>query len=67
MKFLTNLYDPTREDAEMKIIRKVNQTQDQAWESQKKWLVDKTIGKPQATKTYTIKDLEKMNMIGVYS
>lgn len=33
----------------------------------KKWLEGKVLGKPKATDTYTVEDLEGMGMVGVYA
>ena len=66
MKYLTNLYDPKREDAKYLIHTLPHESEAEAWRRQVEWLKDKHIGRPQATKTYTIEQLEDMGYVGVY-
>ena len=66
MKFLTNLPDPKREDARFNIMNGPHESPTVAWRRQKEWLKGKHIGRPQATKTYTVEQLEVMGYVGVY-
>lgn len=67
MKHLTNLYDPTREDAKSLIITMPGETPGEAWERQKRYLADKVIGLPKATGAYSVQELERMGMVGIYA
>lgn len=66
MRFLTNIYDPTRSDAVEKTVPLPGQTRQAAFDQQRKWLSGKTIGNPKATDAYTSWQLHKMGMVGVY-
>ena len=66
MKYLTNLYDPKREDAKIFISTMTHETPTEAWKRQMEWLKGKHIGRPQATKAYTVEQLEAMGYVGVY-
>ena len=66
MKHLINLYDPKREDAEFNIRTRPYEMPLEAWTRQMEWLKGKHIGRPQATKTYTVEQLEDMGYVGVY-
>lgn len=67
MRWLTNLYDPTRHDAPLMVQRLVNETNTEAWEREKRYLADKVIGRPHETIAHTVDELERMGMVGVYS
>lgn len=67
MKWLTNLYDPTRYDAPWRVQRLMNETYMEAWEREKRYLADKVIGRPNETVDYSVEELERMGMVGVYS
>ncbi len=67
MKHLTNLCDPSLEDAKTRIIPRPDETEDEAWNRMQKWLKGKVIGKPKATESYTVEQLEKQNIVGIYS
>jgi len=66
MNWLTNLYDPKRDDARACLILFIDETEQDAWERQKAWLSDKIIGRPKATDMYTVEQLEAMGLVGVY-
>ncbi len=66
MRYLTNLYDPRKQDARMQIVTMLHETPDEVWKHQQEWLKGKHIGRPQATTTYTIEELEAMGYVGVY-
>ena len=67
MKHLTNLYDPTRWDARVRIICCEGETSDEARQRLQRFLADKTIGKPKATRKYSVEQLEADNIVGVYA
>jgi hypothetical protein len=66
MKYLSNTYDPNAANAFYKVTRAYDETQVEAWQHRLEWLKGKIIGEPQATKTYTVKQLKAMNMVGIY-
>ena len=72
MKFLTNTHDPKDiENAKMSLALSFEDMYDQkgresAWQRHLDYLSDKFIGRPQATTTYTVEQLEAMGMVGVY-
>ena len=65
-KFLTNIYDPNKEDAFWTVLRSWDETQEQAWSHHLYWLKDKILGRPQESDFYTTEQLESMGMVGVY-
>ncbi len=67
MRFLTNLFDPTHDDAKKYIITHTGETREEAWASQERWLRDKVVGRPQGTEAYSVEDLEAMNTVGIYA
>jgi hypothetical protein len=67
MKWLTNIYDPSRPDAQLHVYSGPKEDRDRAWKDHLAWLKDKVILEPQATDTYTVEQLEEMGMVGVYS
>lgn len=66
MQFLTNKYNPTMPDAKERIYRLADETQQEAWERQERWLSDKVLGIPQKTGAHTVLELVRMGMVGVY-
>ncbi|NIQ88787.1 MAG: hypothetical protein GWN93_06765 [Deltaproteobacteria bacterium] len=66
MKFLTNIYDPKRLDAKNKVGRQDNETLEEAWQRQQEWLSGKLIDAPQATEHFTVAELVRLGMVGVY-
>jgi hypothetical protein len=72
MKFLTNTHDPKDvEGAKMSLALSFEdmsypQGREIAWQRHLDYLSDKRIGRPQATTTYTVEQLEAMGMVGVY-
>lgn len=66
MNWLTNIYNPTAPDAFLKLEVKENEDRNIAWEKYSKWLEDKVIGLPKATEYYTVEQLQKENLVGVY-
>ena len=55
MRWITNILDPKKYKDSPQAIRNLNE-----------WLSDKIIGEPQATTTYTVEELKKFDMVGVY-
>ena len=67
MKWLSNMYDPESIMAQFHVMRAADQTHEEAWQMYLEWLKGKYIGAPKATKVYTVAELIKMNMVGVYA
>lgn len=67
MKFLSNTFDPNHKYAQIYVIREGDQTREQAWDRYMHWLSGKIIGMPQETDKYTVDELIRLNMVGVYS
>ena len=66
MKWLSNVYDPTLPDAKSHVLCVGDETREEAWESQEQWLFDKVLGVPQETDAYTVLELVRAGMVGVY-
>ena len=66
MKWLTNLYDPKRSDARSQLHVRQDETSQEAWDNQRVWLANKTIGRPETTDMYSVAELEAMGLVGVY-
>lgn len=60
MRHLSNIYDHRKPDAR-------NTTPEEAWRQHLEWINRNVIGRPQATETYTVEQLEAMGMIGIYA
>jgi hypothetical protein len=73
MKWLTNIYDPRKtEEAKRSLCLSFDEASDpqgreRAWQRHLEWLADKVVGRPQASGTYTVEELEVMGLVGVYS
>ena len=67
MKWLSNTYDPTKEDAIQAVCRDIGETQQEAWKRQQDWLKGKVIGEPKATESFTVEELKRVDLVGVYS
>jgi hypothetical protein len=72
MRFLSNITDPNRPDAQMGLTLSFDdflnpQGREQAWARHLDWLKDKVISDPKATDAYTVEQLKEMGMVGVYS
>jgi hypothetical protein len=74
LRFLSNTHDPKAENAmamhaysyeAMAIHDLVRMVEE--WESHLRWINAHVTGRPQATKHYTVEQLETMEMIGVYA
>jgi len=67
-RFCGNTSDPANEEvARMALSISFYETREEAWERHLQWLEDKDIRRPKATKTFTVEQLEKMGLVGVYS
>ena len=67
LRHISNIYDPTRQDAKVWVAYGAYETQDEAWQRIQRFLADKVIGRPKATKKYTVEQLEAENFVGVYA
>ena len=67
MKWLTNTYDPERNDAKYSLPVRISETREYAWQKHLAYLADKHIGEPKATVNYTVDELKQMGYVGVYA
>lgn len=65
-KWLSNIFDPYRQNSVRNMAHGPHETPQEAYEHQEKWLADKVIGPPQATEAYTSEELRAEGIIGVY-
>jgi len=67
--FVSNLYDPTREDAESRLVGANIQGDDRAVALAKvhDWLKDKAIGLPMPSLTKSVDELVALGFVGVYN
>ena len=65
MIWLTNTYDPTREDAKYSLSVALNENRDEQWAKYLVWLDGFIIGRP-AAGIHSVEELEAMGMVGVY-
>ena len=69
LTFLSNVYDPRLPDAEIRYRYTgtgTPETRRVEWGDYKRWLKDKIICNPRPNKNYTVEELKKMNMVGIY-
>jgi len=67
LKWIRNIYDPTRPDAVERATRWPGDTITEAWQRQQDWLADKAIGMPVVTEnTASMVTLKRLHMVGVY-
>lgn len=66
MEWLTNTYNPNAANWADTVHAKNGQSRLEAARSLRQWLSDKQIGDPKPTDTYTVEQLRKMGMVGVY-
>ena len=71
MKFLTNTYNPKLPDAKMSLSVSfedllIPNGVENALQRHLEYLSDKIIVRPEATSFYTVEELKKMGMVGVY-
>jgi len=67
MRWLTNPYNPNLPDAKMYVAIMHYENQNEASMGYKSWLEGEVIGRPQATKTYSVKQLEDAGYVGIYA
>lgn len=72
-RFLSNIYDPKCLNAERYLTYSTHVMQSggaamkQEWQHHIAWIKENMIGPPKATKAYSVKELQLMHMVGVYS
>lgn len=71
-RFLSNIHDPKDPNARMYFTLSVEASlgirrADFEWQNHLDWIAKNSIGKPKATDAYSVEDLEKMGMVGIYS
>lgn len=72
-RFLSNIYDHRKPDAEGKHTYSHHamfcglETMKWEWRHHLEWIDRNVIGRPKATEKYTVEELEKMGMIGIYA
>ena len=72
MRFLSNIYDPTHENARRYHTYTSYAFGDHAamereWQAHLDWVNKFVVGEPKATDTYTVEQLKAMNYVGVYA
>lgn len=72
MRFLSNIYDPHREDARERFTFSSKAASDHElanleWERQMGWVNENIIDRPMATDKYTVGQLEEFGMVGIYA
>ena len=65
LEFVTNAADPKHKDFRRMVVRSLGQTQEDAVQAYLAHISRHIIGRPRATKKYTVEELEKF-MIGLY-
>ena len=66
MIWLTNTYDPKREDAKYRLSVQIDHSRDAEWAKHLAWLSGCVIGRPKAMKLHSVEELEAMGRVGVY-
>lgn len=72
-RFLSNLTDPYSENAKLYLALSYDewrggpQERDRAWARHMEWVNANVIGPPKATDAYTVEQLQKMGMVGLYA
>lgn len=71
-RFLSNTYDPRRPEVKQYLRLSYHdwldpQGHDRAWKRHMEWIDAGVIGRPEATDTYTVEQLEAMGMVGIYA
>lgn len=67
MKHLYNTFDPYHKNAKIVFTHFGDITLEPEWDRYLQSLSDKIIGLPVATEFYTVEELVKQNMVGVYT
>ncbi len=72
-RFLTNIYNPKGKHARMGFTYSLHAhdsglaAMDREWEHHLKYINDHIIGPPKGTEKWSVEELEKQGMIGVYA
>lgn len=66
MKWITNIYDPSKKDAKKFLQRSIRETPEEAWRRHLQWLEGKTIGEPMPSDYYTVEQMKAQGLVGVY-
>lgn len=68
-KWLTNTYDPDRSDSRSYHVSSCcdKKESDRRWDSYVDYVEKHIIGPPKASEKYTVEQLQKMHMVGVYA
>lgn len=66
MRWLTNMYDPTRDDFRNHVSSRVGESRDVTVYHVRKWLRDKVIGEPKFDGV-SIAELKRNGMVGIYT
>jgi len=73
MKFLSNIYDPSKEDAPQYHTYSFHahmngqEAMKQEWERHLEWVNSNIVGPPQGTDYYNVEELEARGIVGIYS
>jgi len=71
-KFLSNTYDPTKEDAQRHLVYSHHAmfngkaAREEEWQHHLDWINTHVTGPPKGTAKYSVAELTKMGMIGIY-
>ena len=66
LKWVSNTINPANPDADSYVAARFDQSQADAIREYKCWLNGKVIGLPHATERFTVEELLKMDVVGVY-
>lgn len=72
-RWLSNIYNPSLPDAERYLTYSMSAMQNggsamkQEWQYHLDWIKENLLGPPKETDTYSIKELTKMGLVGIYS
>ena len=68
-KWLTNIYDPGRSDSRAYHVSSSlpKEESDRKWNDHVDYLEKHILGPPKASKRYTVEQLQKMHIVGVYA
>lgn len=67
MKHLYNTFDPSHKDAKIMFTHFGDITLELEWDCYLQYLSDKIIGLPVATEFYTVEELVKQSIVGIYT
>ena len=66
LEWLTNRFDPRLEEAKIYQASEAGGEFGQSWEQYQKWLADKFIGDPKGNQYWTVQQLKRMSLVGIY-